>query len=392
MNFIDMFILNLVLVSVPLLIYMIYITTNHTKEKKEQNIFLQLAFLSSYYLITHYGLFNDEAVMLFFIGIIIFFLLLNKMYFLAVILMILNIVIYNTPGFIVIYLLILISLSIKKHFIKQFLTLYLVWFYIYRTILDKNNLETIMFVIMFLVTTYIVYIFYQKGIKVLETHLEYKELQKEKQIRLSLFKITHEIKNPVAVCKAYLDMFDVNNLEHSKKYIPILKDEINRLLVLLQDFLTMNQKNLNLDIMDVNLLIEQVIDNVSGLLKSNDITFNLNTIDDELYINGDYNRLSQVLINILKNSIEANPTNIEVNIYNIDSNLCINIKDNGCGIDKETLGRIYDPFYTTKRCGTGLGVSLSKEIINAHKGTIEYSSIKGIGTNVKITLPSYVEL
>ena len=56
-----------------------------------------------------------------------------------------------------------------------------------------------------------------------------KEIEKQKQFQNSLFKITHEIKNPIAVCKGYLDMFDVNNQEHSKKYIPILKEEIERL-------------------------------------------------------------------------------------------------------------------------------------------------------------------
>ena len=53
------------------------------------------------------------------------------------------------------------------------------------------------------------------------------------------------------------------------------------------------------------------------------------------------------------------------------------------------MNNIYEPFYTTKKCGTGLGVSLSKEIINAHNGTIEYKSTEGLGTEVKIMLPSY---
>ena len=70
-----------------------------------------------------------------------------------------------------------------------------------------------------------------------------KELEQEKQIRESLFKITHEIKNPITVCKGYLDMFDVEDKKKSEKYVSILKDEIKRVLVLLEDFLSINKIN-----------------------------------------------------------------------------------------------------------------------------------------------------
>ena len=134
-----------------------------------------------------------------------------------------------------------------------------------------------------------------------------KELEEEKQIRLSLFKITHEIKNPIAVCKGYLDMLNVKDSKQVERYVPILKSEINRLLSLLQDFLLINKSNLDLDIMDMNMLIEETIEKLNPLLEENNIKLDLNLIDDEIYINGDYNRLSQVLINIIKNSIEAIP-------------------------------------------------------------------------------------
>ena len=65
---------------------------------------------------------------------------------------------------------------------------------------------------------------YETGKKILETHLTYKELQQEKQIRLSLFKITHEIKNPIAVCKGYLDMINVKDTDQVERYVPIIKN------------------------------------------------------------------------------------------------------------------------------------------------------------------------
>ena len=400
MNFIDMFLLNLILVSVPLLIYMVYITTNRNINEKERTLFFSLSLISSYFLITHYGNFFDNNVTAFFLGMIIFFLCLKRQYIVSISLMFFTLSAYNQPLFLVIsYCLISILLIIRdkihledKNFIILFITLYVSCFFTCQIILTKEVIETILILLIFVATIYIVYIFYQKGIDTLNIHIKFKELQKEKQIRLSLFKITHEIKNPIAVCKAYLDMFDVNNIEHSKKYIPIIKGEIERLLLLLQDFLLINKNNMNLDIMDINMLVDEVKDNVSSLMESNNIEFSIDTIDDELFINGDYNRLCQVLINILKNSVEAEPKNIKLNIIEDDNKLCINIKDDGVGIPSNVLDKIYEPFYTTKRCGTGLGVSLSKEIISAHNGTIEYTSEVGNGTNVKITLPSYNEL
>ena len=63
------------------------------------------------------------------------------------------------------------------------------------------------------------------------------------------------------------------------------------------------------------------------------------------------------------------------------------IEDNGVGMDKDTLNNVSEMFFTTKKKGSGLGVSLSKEIIEQHKGTIVYNSVKGEGTRVIVTLP-----
>ena len=227
--------------------------------------------------------------------------------------------------------------------------------------------------------------------KVLKSHLSYKELQKEKQIRLSLFKITHEIKNPIAVIKGYLDMLDVKDKKQVEKYIPIIKSETDRILTILQDFLLINKMNLDLDIMDINMLIEDVIFKLEGVLKEKNVKLNLHLIDDEVYINGDYNRLSQVFINIIKNSIEAinNKGKIDIKSKIVENKLEITITDDGVGISKDVINKIKEPFYTTKSRGSGLGVSLIYEIIEAHKGSVVYKSDYNVGTKVIIKLPIY---
>ena len=142
--------------------------------------------------------------------------------------------------------------------------------------------------------------------------------------------------------------------------------------------------------MDINLLVEEVIDSVSPLAKQNKIIIEESLIDDEVYINGDYNRLKQVLINLVKNSIEAiNKDDGKIFISTNLNNNCfyIVIEDNGCGMSEEILSKIEEPFYTTKKNGTGLGISLSKEILEAHNFKIEYKSNENVGTSVTITIP-----
>ncbi len=216
-------------------------------------------------------------------------------------------------------------------------------------------------------------------------------LDQEKKLRNSIFKITHEIKNPIAVCKGYLDMFDVDNIEHSKKYIPILRGEIERVLTLLQDFLSISKIKIEKEMLDINYLLENVVDSVTPLLKEKKIKMDLCISDEELFMEADYNRLNQVIINIIKNSIESMEKKEKkiLKIYTKENkeNIKITIEDSGMGITNENLKKLSEPFFTTKKTGTGLGVYLSSEIIKGHGGTMHYESNIGKGTQVVITLP-----
>ena len=229
----------------------------------------------------HYGLFSDITMIMLFSSVIIHFIKLKKFNLFIMFILAINLVINNFSYFLLIMYIMLFFIKNNKLFIIW----YLLSFIIYRVTNNYLLVETIFLSVMFLIAIYVSNLFYIKGIEALNTHVKYKELKKEKQIRLSLFKITHEIKNPIAVCKAYLDMFDSNNLEHSIKYIPIIKNEIDRILVLLQDFLLVNKTNMNCDIMDINMLIEEVSDKVKCFMDNNDINFKIETFDDEVFIN-----------------------------------------------------------------------------------------------------------
>jgi len=113
---------------------------------------------------------------------------------------------------------------------------------------------------------------------------------------------------------------------------------------------------------------------------------------NELYCHGDLEQLRQVCFNLILNAIQAMPTGGELRInasyaYE-DKYACIDIEDNGCGIDDEAIDRVFIPFFTTKEGGAGLGLCVVYRVIQAHQGTIQISSNYGHGTIVSMQLPA----
>ena len=156
------------------------------------------------------------------------------------------------------------------------------------------------------------------------------------------------------------------------------------MLLLLQDFLLVNKDNINFDIMDINVLLESIN---KTMLEIHHMKIDLDASEDEIFINGDYNRLTQVLTNLIKNSYEAHATKVMVKSYIENDKIVIDVIDDGDGIMKKDSKKIFEPFYTTKIDGTGLGVPLCKEIIEAHNGTLNYYDNDNKGTIAKVVLP-----
>lgn len=391
MKIFDSMLLDLILVSTPIILYLLYLVYTKTFNTEENELLIVVTLLSMLYLLMkyikpHYNL----PLFIINVPLILSYLKKNNLLTitLSIILIIYNVKYFNNPIPILEYLIyyILYLKAIKKPY--TFILVFSIIKILITFILISSPFEIVIQSLELYIITCLIYTLLIKTYEVLKLHLIFKEIEKDKQIKTSLFQITHEIKNPIAVCKGYLDMFDENNKNHLK-YIPIIKEEIDRTLLLLEDFLAMNKVKINRELIDINLLLEEVIHNTNMLCKKNNIKLINNIIDDEIYINADYNRLTQVIINLIKNSVEAieNSGKIEINEYIKNDQIIINIKDNGKGMNKELLNKIKEPFYTTKPKGTGLGVSLSEEIITAHDGTLNYTSKEGEYTNVKITLP-----
>ncbi|MBQ9182140.1 MAG: HAMP domain-containing histidine kinase [Bacilli bacterium] len=408
MNIFDGLILDIILISFPILLYTLYEAYRKNIGQDEKILFLDFALLSSFYLILKFGYSIEKVMLLNFNVILILALIRNRkiVSFICIGYSIfhykyffdfnLYLLLFEYGLYIILYVFKTKNKISNNILLNAFMILKSSFFALQLLLLNTiklpSNLFILVIILVFYSVTYLSIILFDMGEEVIKYHLNIKELEQEKQIRMSLFKITHEIKNPIAVCKGYLDMFDVNNISHSKKYVPILKEEINRTLILLEDFLCFTKVKVEKELMDITLLLEEVTDNFELMFKEKNIEFNLNLPDDELYIMGDYNRLTQVMINLIKNSIESIENNgkISVECLDKDDKVYVVVSDNGKGIKEEDLEKLKQPFFTTKQNGTGLGVCLSREIIKAHNGTISYKSKESVGTKVTIKLKKVI--
>lgn len=416
MRFFDGFLLNIILLLFPLFIYLIYVAYQKIINKNTMNQTFAIALFSSLFLMIKYGYFKENYYISILFNIPLLFAYLKGRKLLGITLSIIIsiysifvfkiniiVIIFENLSYFLLYVIsdrrgitsgyIINNFTIVKTCILSFVT----FAFIAPTTNTWTNLFNIVLSIcVFYITAILYYKLVQKIEDMVTLNNTIKELEKEKTIRNSLFKITHEIKNPIAVCKGYLDMIDLNNKKKVDKYVPIIKSEINRTLSLLDDYLDFSRVKIEKDIIDIIMLLEDTLRSMGVLLKEKNINTDFVISEEEVYIMADYNRLKQVFVNIIKNSMEAKiedrELTIKVETILEKDNIKIIVSDNGIGMTKEELERLGEAFYTTKANGTGIGVNLSKEIIEKHKGILTYESKKYVGTSVTIDLPVDLEL
>jgi signal transduction histidine kinase len=204
--------------------------------------------------------------------------------------------------------------------------------------------------------------------------------------------VSHEIKNPLGIIQSTSELLTSmpNADEKQKRLSSVITEESIRLNRIVTDFLEFARPH-KLDLNECH--IEEVIrKNITFLKpelegkgivvfdKMNGRSFKLQADDDLLY---------RALMNIFINSIQAidNAGSITVNVDEEKGGYRIEIEDTGIGISKENMKKIFNPFFTTKDKGTGLGLPIVRKIIEGHQGTIDVESQEGSGTKVIIRLP-----
>ena len=405
MYFFDTLLFNIIAITYPLFLYLFYSIKKKNLNEIKSKTLLDISLLSSFFICLYFNdLINkNEQMILLTLPILFSFLYkrTNISVFMSIVILDLlftknNYTIHGSIILITLYY-VLYNIYLRKTFSnKKFINIYSIInisFYLFFSIpYLKNNEEIIIIIsnsIIYFLINKIIACFIKKENEMLDIYLAMRDVEKEDYIQTSLFKITHEIKNPLAVVKGYISLFDVNNPQKSKHYIDIINSEVDRSLELLNDFKDLSRINVLKKDMKIIDLFDDIKQTMVPLFKAKKIKYMIKC-ESDITINADYNRMKQVLINLIKNSIEASNKDknlISLTTFYSNNSLYIIVKDNGEGMDKERLEQIFTPFYTTKHYGTGLGVCLSKEIIKAHNGSLSYTSISNKGTIAKIVLP-----
>lgn len=208
--------------------------------------------------------------------------------------------------------------------------------------------------------------------------------------------VAHEIKNPLTPMKLRIQqlerVFDPTDPEAKLKIQQVARsivEQIDSLAAIANAFSNFAQFPTP-QLVPVSLF--ELIQNVTQVFESEHaVQFHLVQPEKKLFINGDTTQLIRVFNNIFTNSIQAVDVGkeavISIEFEQLDRSIAIRIRDNGNGISNDQLDTIFEPYFTTKSTGTGLGLALVKQLISGHQGTITIESTSETGTTILIVFP-----
>jgi signal transduction histidine kinase len=205
--------------------------------------------------------------------------------------------------------------------------------------------------------------------------------------------LAHEIRNPLAGIEGAAVVVERSpeNEEQRKEFLGIIQEESRRLNRLVTQFLDFARPRApELRLADVGELLHSVINLVSQTLPRLDISIETQIASDLEPFMCDPEQLKQVILNLLLNSVQAMPNGgrIVVSAAKEQATLKIRVRDQGTGIPKEMVDSIYDPFFTTKETGTGLGLPIAYQVIEQHGGELILEENSEQGACFAITIPA----
>ena len=200
--------------------------------------------------------------------------------------------------------------------------------------------------------------------------------------------LAHEVKNPVSLIKANIELLELEDtLNGYQKNVKIIKNELNKISEIVSDFILFCNPHYDTD-SNIN-IFHLIKEHIEKLNVYNHITFSLNCFEniDSIKTMGGYSKISIVLSNIYKNCVEAIKSNngfIQTNIYIKNNDIIIDVIDNGEGINDDIYEKIYEPFFTNKDSGSGLGIPICKNIMKSLNGDFTIFNNNDIGCTTRI--------
>ena len=212
--------------------------------------------------------------------------------------------------------------------------------------------------------------------------------------------VAHEIKNPLASVSIYVQLLQKEldkkgsiSADTASKYIPIIKEGLDRINSIAVDFLfAVKPMKVNFEKCSFNEIVEKVSRIARAEMEANNIALVLNLYPSMPNVLMDVGLMQQALLNLVKNGIQAmedtgREKKITISTYLEGSSSILSVSDTGCGMTEKQMEKIFEPYFTTKSNGTGLGLTVLFKIIKEHGGDIKVHSVKDEGSEFLISLP-----
>ena len=232
---------------------------------------------------------------------------------------------------------------------------------------------------------------------------ELEQMKKDENYRRDFIgNVSHELKTPIFNIQGYIETLldgGLNDNEINIKYLNRANKSVERMINIVEDLevishLETEQSELEIENVIIEDVVNEVFDQLEMKASSSNVTLQMNNEARVLSVKADKNKLQQVFVNLLHNSIKYGKKNgkTRVSFFDMGPNILIEIADNGIGIDQESLPRLFERFYRVDKNrsreigGTGLGLSIVKHILEAHNQSINVRSTRGVGSTFSFIL------
>jgi signal transduction histidine kinase len=229
-----------------------------------------------------------------------------------------------------------------------------------------------------------------------EVTLEKEVLRTEKQASLDELtaSFAHEIRNPIAAAKSLVQQMGEDPTSNENvEYAKVALDELARVERSVSHLLKYaKETDYSFENVGLASVLDHALTEMRAKLETNQVSISRNYIGGPT-VRADADKLRQVFTNVIDNAIDAMEGNagerrLEFGIVSLyPGTATVVVRDNGCGIADDKLTKIFNPFYTTKKSGTGLGMGIAKKVMDAHSGRIEVQSKPGAGTEFRLSIP-----
>jgi two-component system sensor histidine kinase AtoS len=204
--------------------------------------------------------------------------------------------------------------------------------------------------------------------------------------------LAHDIKNPLSAIKTFVQLLPlkINNQDFINQFSETVPRELDRINLTVENLLELSRKpKLNFQYISIDKLLDHIIFVYSNELSQNNIQVLKHYNIDEARVRGDPEYLNRLFSNLFLNAIQAMPNGgkLTLSIKKQNSTVTVEIRDTGVGIDKENAKKIFNPYFTTKKKGSGLGLSIVHKMVEDHNACIDFQSKVGEGTSFKVRFP-----